>query len=107
MNDPTYVEAARHLAASALQANDGDTATRLNWLYRQVLQRAPTDREHQVLEAFVARNLAVYQQAPEEAAQLGAIGLQPAPTEVNAVELATWTCAARVILNLHETITRF
>jgi hypothetical protein len=34
------------------------------------------------------------------------IGLTPAPQNLNPTELAAWTSLARVILNLHETITR-
>jgi len=33
-------------------------------------------------------------------------GLAPAPTDADPSELAAWTNLARVLLNLHETITR-
>ena len=31
---------------------------------------------------------------------------RPAPADVDPAELAAWTSVARVLLNLHETITR-
>ena len=34
------------------------------------------------------------------------IGFAPVPSGANTVELAAWTHVARVLLNLHETITR-
>ena len=34
-------------------------------------------------------------------------GFAPVETELDAAELAAWTGVARVILNLHETITRY
>ena len=34
------------------------------------------------------------------------VGYAPVPTDVDTAELAAWTHVARVLLNLHETITR-
>ena len=34
------------------------------------------------------------------------VGLTPAPAVLEPTELAAWTSVARVLLNLHETITR-
>ena len=34
------------------------------------------------------------------------IGRSPSPVEIDQAELAAWTSVARVLLNLHETITR-
>jgi hypothetical protein len=47
-----------------------------------------------------------YKQRPEDAAKLLKVGFAPVP-QGDAVELAAWTTVCRVILNLHETITRF
>ncbi|MFM8905114.1 MAG: hypothetical protein ACKOIB_07715, partial [Verrucomicrobiota bacterium] len=49
---------------------------------------------------------AAYRADPESAKKLLQVGLSPAPKESDPVELAAWTHAARVLLNLHETVTR-
>ena len=43
---------------------------------------------------------------PEAAAKLNANGDSEPPKEIDPAQLAAWTSVARVILNLHETITR-
>ena len=56
--------------------------------------------------ALVRKHRADFEQHPEDAAALVAVGASPASTEFPAAELAAWTSAARVVLNLHETIVR-
>ena len=107
MNDPTYVEAARVLASHALQCGAVDDAARLAWMFQRVLQREPNDRETEVLLAFYARSRKVYEQANEDANQLVKVGMAPAADDLDRQDLASWTCVARAVLNLHETITRY
>jgi hypothetical protein len=52
------------------------------------------------------KHLNEYRNAETEAARLRQVGDAPAPQELNAAEHAAWTSVARIILNLHETITR-
>jgi hypothetical protein len=47
-----------------------------------------------------------YQADPKAAAALLKMGDRAAAKNVDQVDLAAWTSVARVILNLHETITR-
>ena len=47
-----------------------------------------------------------YEAEQATAALINTNGFAPPPEKVDAAELAAWTSAARVILNLHETITR-
>ncbi len=106
LNDPTYVEAARGFAARVLQECDGSTAERIEWAWREALQREPSEEEQKIALDLLNRQLEVYRQAPESADQLLAVGLAATPETVDRVELAAWTHIARVLLNLHETITR-
>jgi hypothetical protein len=49
-----------------------------------------------------------YAARPEDAKKLVRVGAAPAPdTGTDPVELAAWTTVCRVVLNLHETITRY
>jgi hypothetical protein len=106
LNDPTYVEAARALATRIIQEGGADPGERLNWAYRRVLSRDVRPAETQTLVQILQQHLADYRQNPEAARQLTSIGASPPPAEVESAELAAWTSVARVILNLHETITR-
>jgi len=105
LNDPTYVEAARVLAAQMVEyASDVDG--QLDFAFRRALNRLPEDAERDVLRDLYARHAADYEAHAPAAAQLVAVGEAPRPQDVDPAELAAATSLARVILNLHETITR-
>jgi hypothetical protein len=106
LNDPTYVEAARAFAARIVKEGGRETGERMTWAYRQALGRTPRADELQVMTALFDKHLALYASDADGAEQLVKTGLTPPTPDVNASELAAWTNVARVILNLHETITR-
>ncbi len=81
LNDPTYVEAARAFAARIVRECNGDTSQRIAWAFLQALGREPRT---------------------DEAATIAALFEKHAAENAD----AAWTSVARVILNLHETITR-
>lgn len=105
LNDPTYVEAARAFAARILQT-DGDTPKRIEWAMQQALQRKPTAEEMKTLSSLFSKHLADYQKDPAAAEALLKTGAAPVAANLNQPELAAWTHVARVLLNLHETVTR-
>ena len=106
LNDPTYVEAARVLAARMVKEGGPNPAARLDWAYRHAVSRAIKPEEAQVLEALYRKHLAEYRNDRPAAERLIGTGDAPVPKDIDAAELAAWTSVARVILNLHETITR-
>ncbi|WP_395730991.1 PSD1 and planctomycete cytochrome C domain-containing protein [Prosthecobacter sp.] len=106
LNDPTYVEAARVFAARMLTECSGDASQRITWAVQQALQRKPSAEELKTLSALFTQQLADYQKEPAAAAALLKTGAAPVAPSLNASELAAWTHVARVLLNLHETITR-
>jgi hypothetical protein len=105
LNDPTFVEAARILAGRLLKGAPDDEA-RLNLAYRLTLSRDPKIKEIASLRSFLEKQRAIYKANPDDAAKLLKIGLTPQP-EGDAIETAAWTNVCRVILNSHETITRY
>jgi hypothetical protein len=106
LNDPTYVEASRALAVRVLKEGGADSAARLTWAWRQVLSRVPRADELQTIQALLDKQLAQYRADPDAATALLKIGQMAPPADADPAELAAWTNIARVILNLHETITR-
>ncbi len=106
LNDPTYVEAARAFASRILTECQGDAAKRIEWAMQQALQRKPTAEEMKTLSSLFDQQLADYQKGPAAAEALLQTGAAPVATGLNKTDLAAWTHVARVLLNLHETITR-
>jgi hypothetical protein len=106
LNDPSYVEAARSLAARILREGSGDDTARLTWAWRQALARAPLDSELSALRRLLETQRTAFAKDPEAAAQFTRTGKAPAPAGLDPVQWAAWTDVARALLNLHETITR-
>ncbi len=106
LNDPTYIEAARAFGERILRDGGKAPAERIDWLYRQALSRPPTADEAKVLAEYFAKQLQAYTASEADAKKFLAIGDRPLPKELPLAELAAWTATARVVLNLHEFITR-
>jgi len=106
LNDPTYVEAARAFAARILSECQGDVATRLRWAWQTALQRDPDAEEARLVGELVGKHLAEYRADLAAAGEFLKVGLAPVPEKLDPAELAAWTHAARVLLNLHENVTR-
>jgi mono/diheme cytochrome c family protein len=106
MNDVTYVEAARMLAARMLTEGGTQADTRFQWAFRQVISRPPTPTELQVLRENLTMQLTHFQRNPNEATKLLAVGEKRNSEQFNASELAAYTTIASLILNLNEAITR-
>jgi len=106
LNDPTYVESARAFAARIVKEGSGDVSARISWAWKQALARAPRADELATARALFDKHLAQYKADAKAAESLLKVGLAPLPPAADQAELAAWTSVARVILNLHETITR-
>jgi hypothetical protein len=107
LNDPTFMEASRVFAVRLLSTPGLTDPERVNRAFERALARKPKQRERQSLLAFLNAQREHYQQNADEATQLLKIGYSPAPKYNDRSELAAWTQLCRVILNLHETITRY
>jgi mono/diheme cytochrome c family protein len=106
LNDPTYVEAARVLAEQALRQGGKEVEQRIQYVYRQALQRKAESVEVALLSRLYEKHLREYQADAKAASELLRVGDWPTPNDLPAPELAAWTSVTRVVLNLHETITR-
>ncbi len=107
LNDPTFVEAARVFAAKLLAAPCASDRQRLDLAFERAVARPATDNETKSLLKFLDAQREHYAANGQEAARLMCVGLASAPKNVNQTDLAAWTQICRVILNLHETITRY
>jgi hypothetical protein len=106
LNDPTYVEAARALAERVLLERGNDRNRRLEYAFRLATARKPTGKEIGVLRSLLEGRLKAFRQDRRAALALLGVGESSRDTRLDAAELAAWTTAASVILNLDETITK-
>jgi hypothetical protein len=105
LNDPTYVEAARAFAENMIRTSIRPEV-RLQFAFKKALSRLPSPAEVKLLSELASKHEAQYRQDAKAADALLHVGDRPMPQDIPAPELAAWTSVARVILNLHETITR-
>ena len=106
LNDPQYVEAARHLAQRIVHEAPADLRDRAGWAFEQVtLQPAPAGVLDE-LAALYDDLRSTFVADRQAAKQLIAIGDSPPDTSVDPIELATWTLVANSLLNLDEVLTR-
>jgi len=105
LNGPVFVESARVLAQRLIQHDEADSA-RLEQLYLVVLSREPRPSERQTLLTLLESQRSHFAAAPQDATLLSASGQAPQADGLDPVEVAAWTSVCRVVLNLHETITR-
>lgn len=109
LNDPEFSEAAKAFAARLLvESPDASFNDRLDAAFLLALSRTASDGEHIRLNTFHQQQLTHYAANPSDVDNLiSGNGMFTAPEEVDPLSLAAWTQVCRVILNLHETITRY
>ncbi len=106
LNDPSFVEAARLLAAKVMTETSAD-APRIEAIYQRTLSRSPKQKERDSLARFLTEQRAYYSTHKDDANKLTSVGIAPPSANVDESDLAVWTTVCRVVLNLHETITRY
>lgn len=103
LNDPTYVEAARHLAAQAIETAHADE-DRMTFLFRTVVQRPPSGKESSALLRLLERQRDVYGKDAAAAEKLLAVGDSPRGTRAPSSEHAAWTCVAQALMCSDEAL---
>jgi hypothetical protein len=106
MNDVTFVEAARAFAARILQEGGPSPEDRLTWAFRAATSRPPGPEELAVLLAGLRDQESRFRVDPRAARELVDCGESRADPRLDSRELAAYTVAAQVILNLDEVINK-
>ena len=105
LNEVTYVEAARKLAERMMHHPETTVADKLKFGFRTVTGRNPSDLELKLLEESWNEDRAYYGANLQQAQQLTQIG--ESKSQVDSIaDLAAFTLAGNVLLNLDEVITR-
>ena len=108
LNDETYVEAARVLAATTLASGRGGSAPDVTAraMFRRVTARSPEAAETAALRDLYAKQKARFSADRDAARKLIGVGMSPRGRELDPVELATWTVVGQALLNLDEVVMR-
>jgi hypothetical protein len=106
MNDVQHFEAARALAERTLKEGGADDMSRLVWLCRVVLSRAPDTKEIGILAQALTKQRKLYQADPASAEKALHVGESHPRNVAPAPETAAWTLLANLVLNLDETVNR-
>ncbi len=106
LNDPQFIEAARHLAQRALTEGGANDQSRLAWMFRLATGRDPGRNDMGDMAALLANQRASFGKAPAAARSLIAIGEAKPDAKIPATNLAAWTMVANLILNLDEVLTK-
>ena len=103
LNDPVYLEAARHFADQVLSQDAGG---QLDYAMRRCLSRPPTSEERNRYTQFLNRQIERYRQHQDEARQLLNEEETPGEPTAELAGRAAWTLLANVLLNLDETMSK-
>jgi Protein of unknown function (DUF1553)/Protein of unknown function (DUF1549)/Planctomycete cytochrome C len=107
LNDTQFVEAARFFAERVIRDGGTTPEERLTYAFRLATARRPIANELAVLVDVFHSQLAKYKGDAEAAKKLLDVGAKKSDlTKTDPSELAAYTMAASMILNLDETITK-
>lgn len=105
LNDPVFAECAHAMAARVLSSSSVHTVEeRLNHAMTLAVARTPLKQELSTLERLLHDQRATFQQRPKDAQSIARQGSWN--ESGSASDYAAWVSVCRVLLNLHETITR-
>ena len=105
LNDPQFVEAARHLAARMIKDGDGIEQQIVRGM-EIVLSRPPSKAELAELRGFYEAELARFADDGDSTVALLSVGESARDEDLDVTKHAAMTSVARLLLNLDEAITR-
>ena len=107
LNDPVFVEAARAFSIRLLKLDESSTEARIQLAFQIALSRKATIEELGLLQSLYQAQLEYFSANPNEAKSFCQVGGSATIKLDNQVEVAALAQVCRVILNLHEVITRY
>jgi hypothetical protein len=105
LNDPQFVEAAKHLAQVAL-ANGRKEEDALQAMAESVLSRPLTSKELSIVKGTLKEMQSFYSAQPEAAKELLTVGESKPSDQIPAPQLAAMTMVANQLMNLDEALNK-
>lgn len=106
LNDPQFVEAARHLAEESLSHRRGREDEAIDEMARRVLSRPLAAPEKNILMQSLADAREFYAREPDAATKLISVGESKPLAKIPAPELAAMTMVANQLMNLDEALNK-
>jgi hypothetical protein len=106
LNDPQFVEAARHLADDALARSKGREDEAIEEMSQRLLSRSLTSKEKSIVKGTLADMRAFYEKQPEAAKEFLAVGESKPSEKVPVTQLAAMTMVANQLMNLDEVLNK-
>ncbi|RIK80581.1 MAG: hypothetical protein DCC67_09205 [Planctomycetota bacterium] len=106
LNDPQFVEAARHLAQRAIRESGAEFDDRLRFVAKRLLARELSDEEQAIVRDSYDKLRRHYDIAAEDAVRLVDVGESEADATLSAAELAAWTMVVNELMNLDEVLNK-
>ena len=106
MNDPIFIESARHLAEVILKSEPPTSVAGISELFSKTLGREPSARELAVLTESWQSQRSRFEADPKAAEELLCVGESPHNPKLNPIDHAAYIIIANLIMNLDEFVTR-
>ena len=106
LNDPQFLEAARHFARRLLRDPSTRAEDRIDQAMILATGRPAQENEILILKGLYEEQQERFMKMPEEAKKFLSVGESPRDESLDLLEHASWTVVAQTILNLDETLTR-
>ena len=106
LNDPQFVESARHLAERTLLEGGSTPEGRAEFMAKRLLARPLQPEEAKVVLASLADLSAYYHAHPADAGRLIADGESKPNPKLEPAALAAWTMLANEMLNMDEVLNK-
>jgi mono/diheme cytochrome c family protein len=109
LNESIFIESAQAMALRILREGGPDEASRIDYAFQLCMARSPNETEQRVLLELLAlqrKRIAEGWLNPREIVTGKADQLPVLPEGASPQDAAAWTIAARVLLNLDETISK-
>jgi len=106
MNDPQFVEAARHLAEQAMLGSQGSADREFDFIAARLLARSLEQKERDIAKRAYLDYLAYYNSHSEDARKLLSVGESKANETLAPSEFAALTMVANQMMNLDEVLNK-
>lgn len=106
LNDPQFVEAARVLGEHALKQYGADANGVIEYLFRTLTSRRPTEQEQDVLQRLYQEQLAEFEADPEAAVRFLQTGDAPRDESIDPARLAAVGVLTSALMNFDECVMR-
>jgi hypothetical protein len=105
LNDPQFIEAARHLAKQAIETTP-ETDQRIEFVAKRLLARSLRPEETAIVRDTLQKFEQHYNGAAEDATKLLAVGEAKEDAKIPPAQLAAWTMVANELMNMDEVLNK-